>query len=592
MGASTCIYCATRSGFIGLQGCRVRARGVADLYYTSHPMSDHTSLPRSAFLQGETPPEDVHPPGVSAFGHAESVLQRRMEFEAMVSRISSLFIGLRTSDLDWGIDETLKLIGPFLGVDRCYISVIHAQADLMDFSNGWSMDGSPTPWEGRVNIPIDRLMPWAANRLRRLEGIAVYSVADLSPEAAVDQVTFRTARMDAFLFLPMAAQGELAGFIGVDSTRGEMEWTDDAVNLLKFAATLLGDSLDRRRIEEKMRNEHDFTNALLSAAGAVIIVTDTDGQIIRFNAAAEAISGFSAEQAVGQTPWELFIARDERASGRRIFRKVAAGEPGQAYEGTLIRSDGETRTISWSVTSILGEEGQVNFIILSGIDVSETKRLEAEVLNVAEREQSRIGHDLHDGLGQTLTGIEFMSHVLHQRLANQNHPEAAEMEQITSLIRDAIRTTRDLARGLSPVLLQSKGLSIALNDLAESTTRQMRGVRCNCQTDSHVPETPPDIAIHLYRIAQEAVNNATRHGKATVVTISLRLYDTMLELLIEDNGQGFPDNFDFGTGMGLRVMHYRAGIIRGNLQINQHPGEGVSIVCLMDSSRLPLKGVG
>ena len=542
-------------------------------------------------------PEDPPSPGIGPatrrIRRTESELQRRVEFEALVSRLTGIFVGLRSEDLDWGVHEALRQMGEYLRVDHCNVCVVHTHGQLMDHRYAWTARGTPSPWAGRVNIPLDRYLPWAANRLRRLDGIAVYSVETLDSEAAVDQATLRDAGVKSVILLPMAVQGEMVGFIGLDSTTSEMTWSDDAISLLKLMATIVGEALERKRIEEQLRSEHEFTNALLSAAGAIIIVTDIEGNIVRFNAAAEALTGYSAAEAVGQSPWDLFVASDERASGRRIFRKVAAGAPPHAHEGSLISREGERHTISWSTTSIAGGDGVVSYVIMSGIDVSETKRLEAEVLNVAEREQSRIGHDLHDGLGQTLAGIEFMSHVLQQRLANQSRPEAAEMEEITTLIRDAIRTTRDLARGLSPVLLQSKGLSIALNDLAESTTRQLRGVRCISESDPRAPDAPPEIAIHLYRIAQEAVNNAVRHGKATLITISLRLVDHLvMEVSVEDNGRGFPDDFDYGTGMGLRVMQYRASIIRGALQLSQRPGEGVCVSCTVDSSRFPLKGVG
>jgi signal transduction histidine kinase len=228
-----------------------------------------------------------------------------------------------------------------------------------------------------------------------------------------------------------------------------------------------------------------------------------------------------------------------------------------------------------------GANGRVAYVILSGIDITEMKRLEADVLNVAEEEQSRIGHDLHDGLGQHLTGIEFMSHVLQCRLSSRHAPEAAEMEEITRLIREAIAQTRDLARGLSPVVLQSKGLAVALADLAESTSRHLRGVHCHCSTPPSPPPIPKDTAIHLYRIAQEAVSNAVKHGKATEISIRLTHGDGQTTLAIDDNGSGFPGSTPASTGMGLRVMQYRAGIIGGRLSFTRLPSSGLSVQCTL-----------
>lgn len=543
----------------------------------------HAVLPARAVEDDSSVPMG---PVTRKIRRAETALQQRVEFEALVSRISGMFVRLRSADLDWGINQALRELGEFIGVDHCHICRIHSGGSLMDHTHTWSLRGDEKRWEGHVNIPIDRHIPWAVQRLRRLDGIAVYSVDALEPDAEVDQQTFRQQGIKSVIFVPMAVSGELVGYIGLDSTRMEMQWTDDAIALLKIVAAIIGDAMERRETEDALRQENAFNNALFSASGAVLIVADTEGRIIRFNQAAEEVTGLTADEAAGHCPWDLFVPRDEGPGERRIFRRLAAGAPATAHEGNIITRAGERRVISWSTTSIPSSDGTVAYVIMSGIDVTETKRLEADVLNVAEEEQSRFGHDLHDGLGQHLTGIEFMAHVLQQKLASREAPEAAEMEDIARLIREAIGHTRDLARGLSPVLLQSKGLAAALHDLAASATRHMRGVRCTCQAAEPLPPLNHETAIHLYRITQEAVNNATKHGRASEILIAIRQLDNHLELSIEDNGRGFPESTSTGTGgMGLRVMHYRAGIIGGTLHISQRPGEGVTIVCSLDLSR-------
>ena len=561
-------------------------RHITGMAITSHEEIEvrfsHHVLPARAFEEDANVPMG---PVTRKIRRAESALQQRVEFEALVSRISGMFVRLRSADLDWGIREALQQIGEFLRVDHCHVCRVHSGGALMDHTHTWTARGPRQHWEGRINAPIDRHIPWAAQRLRRLDGIAVYSVDALEPEAALDQETFREQGIKSVIFLPMAVQGELVGFIGLDSTRTEMHWTEDAISLLKIVAAIMGDAMERREGEESLRRENAFSYALFSATGAVLIVLDTEGRIIRFNPTAELLTGLSAAEAESCSPWDLFVPRDEQAGEQRIFRRIAAGAPPAAHEGTIITREGERRVISWSTTSIAAEDGTVAYVIMSGIDVTETKRLEADVLNVAEQEQSRLGHDLHDGLGQHLTGIEFMSHVLQQKLATRDAPEAAEMEDIARLIREAITQTRDLARGLSPVVLQSKGLAVALADLAASTTRHFRGVRCHCKSADTLPPIPPETAIHLYRIAQEATNNAIRHGKATQVIITIREAEHLFELSIEDNGRGFIENGSTSGGMGLRVMHYRAGIIGGTLQISQQPGQGVTVTCSLDFPR-------
>lgn len=520
---------------------------------------------------------------------AENALQQRVEFEALVSRISSLFVRLKSGEIDRGIHAALAEMGEFLRVDHCHLCRVYGGGELVDHTHEWAAGGQAHPWAGTRGLRLDGHLPWSAVRLRRLDGIAIYSVDTLSAEAAVDQATFRTQGIKSVIFVPMAVGGKLVGFIGLDSTQLEMQWTEDAISLLKIVGGILADALDRRRAEDALRKENDFTQALLNATGALFIVLDAEGKIVRFNHAAETVSGFMQEDVRGKMPWDLFIPRDERTAARRTFKQLTNEATASAFEGSVVSRFGKRRVISWSNTALLSEDGRtVEYVIMSGIDVTDTKRLEAEVLNVAEREQSRFGHDLHDGLGQHLTGIEFMSQVLSQRLAAKGRAEeAADLDQITGLIREAIGQTRDLARGLSPVVLQSKGLAVALQDLAGSATKHLR-LKCVCriQADGREAVEDPEMAIHLYRIAQEAVANAAKHGRATEVTMSLGNIEGRVELTVEDNGMGLPPDFTGGSGgMGLRVMQYRAGLIGGTLHIGAGTGGGVVITCAIEPVR-------
>src|SRR5204862_1425944 len=115
------------------------------------------------------------------------------------------------------------------------------------------------------------------------------------------------------IFVPMAVSGELVGFVGLDSTRMEMHWTDDAISLLKIVAAIIGDAMERRQSEDALRKENAFNNALFNASGAVIIVLDTEGRIIRFNPAAEEVTGLTSAETIGHCPWDIFVPRDERA---------------------------------------------------------------------------------------------------------------------------------------------------------------------------------------------------------------------------------------------------------------------------------------
>jgi len=214
---------------------------------------------------------------------------------------------------------------------------------------------------------------------------------------------------------------------------------------------------------------------------------------------------------------------------------------------------------------------------------AERGRLEQEILQIGERERQRIGRDLHDGLGQYLTGIELMSAVLELDLEKKNKSASREVAIITEHLRKAIFQTRMLARGLSPVQLDADGLILALEELAANTSELFK-IHCICETKQAVFLNDSTVSNHLYRIAQEAVTNAVRHGKSKIIKISVQFDKDYSTLQIESDGQLFPKMINQNSGMGLRVMQYRAKMIHATLDIQ--PGEkyGTIVKCTFPKS--------
>jgi signal transduction histidine kinase len=204
--------------------------------------------------------------------------------------------------------------------------------------------------------------------------------------------------------------------------------------------------------------------------------------------------------------------------------------------------------------------------------------LQKQVIEISEREQRRIGQDLHDGLGQQLTGLEMMCQALKNdpKLASNPARMRAELDNLSEHIRSAIKQTRSLAHGLTSFKIESGGLEIALADLAQSAT--VAGVvRCRFECLTPVALKDREVATHLYRLAQEAVNNAVKHSKCTQIIIELFRKKDMLHLQISDNGDGFASATNDGVGLG--VMQHRAGVIGAELIVKSKPGKGVAITC-------------
>ena len=212
------------------------------------------------------------------------------------------------------------------------------------------------------------------------------------------------------------------------------------------------------------------------------------------------------------------------------------------------------------------------------------QELEREILRTAEREQQRIGRDLHDSLGPHLAAIGYAVTFLANDLRDRAEPEVTKAEKISELVSDAISLTRGLARGIFPVQMDSSGLAIALDDLA-ATTSGLAGVAVSFSETGTTLIVDPETSMHLYRIAQEAVNNAVKHGESQKITIALSSEAGRTRLVIADDGRGMSGLSSDTQGIGLHSMQYRARALRGELQIQSEPNQGTIIICEIPESQ-------
>jgi signal transduction histidine kinase len=215
-----------------------------------------------------------------------------------------------------------------------------------------------------------------------------------------------------------------------------------------------------------------------------------------------------------------------------------------------------------------------------------SQRLEDEIINISEREQQRIGRDLHDGVCQYLVAIGFTASMLKQELEKRSKSDASRVEEIAGYLRDAASRVRQLARGLSPVDRDEGGLETAFEELAASTTK-LTGVNCSFVDSDAVPKLTGATTIHLFRIAQEAVSNAVNHGKAKNIVIALDASHGGYSLRISDDGIGFVTPAPEKGGMGLGTMRYRARVIGGYLEIQPNSPSGTVIMCTVNGQVLP-----
>ncbi|MGD0514496.1 MAG: PAS domain S-box protein [Terriglobales bacterium] len=339
------------------------------------------------------------------------------------------------------------------------------------------------------------------------------------------------------------------------------------------------DITELKRTEEALQEERNVVSAILHTVGALVVVLDPQGRIVRFNRACEQVSGYSFAEVKEKYFWDLCLVPEEAERFRIMVEQLRVESNARDYETSWVARDGSQRLIAWSSTTLPGDDGTPAYIIATGIDITERKRLEKAILEISAEEQRRIGQDLHDGLGQHLTGIAFMSKVQEQKLAEKGLAEAAEAARIVGLVNDAINKTRELAHGLLPVISDAHGLMSALKRWAVEV-EDLFNISCSLRIEEPVLIHDANMSTHLYRIAQEAVNNAIKHGQAKNIVISLFARNECGTLRIENDGLAMPEPSTNDSGMGMQIMHYRARMIGGSLQVESGGGRGITITCL------------
>src|SRR5262249_6390892 len=333
-----------------------------------------------------------------------------------------------------------------------------------------------------------------------------------------------------------------------------------------------------RHTAELQRAQERFVRAFQASPDAITITT-MDGRYIDVNPSYQRLSGHSRDEVIGRTTREVdqWVNPRDRTTVARLFR-----EQGVVYdfEAQFWTKSGAIREVLLSIEQI--ELDGTPCALTIAHDVTERRQLERELLEISEAERRRIGYDLHDSLGQHLTGIAFLSKVLAQRLKDHHSAEAAEAAQIVDFVNQAIAQARNLATGLAPVMLETYGLMFALQELA-ANIEALFHIACQVTSAQAIHMTDQAVATHLYRIVQEAVNNAVQHGQAQHITITLAVLPEGFTLTVYDDGVGFPAAGTAPHGMGLRIMHHRARMIGATLEVQPGAPGGTCVICTLDN---------
>jgi two-component system, NarL family, sensor histidine kinase UhpB len=378
----------------------------------------------------------------------------------------------------------------------------------------------------------------------------------------------------------------------------------------------------RRQTEETLKVEHSFREAIENSVPSGITAIDLEGRMTYVNPAFCEMVGWSELELLGAKPPFAYWPAEEEGKIAGAFAKILQGTaPPSGLEMQFRRRSGERFHVLLQVTPLKNSFGDVTGWVSSASDItelrraeealrrahdelemrvqhrtaelktanaklqaaiSERKRLEHELLEITEKERRRIALDLHDDLGQKLSGIAFMTKALEGRLAKQPSEAAREVAReaakIHTLVQETMNHASDLAHDLATLDFKEIDLPAALAMLA-SRAEELFHINCRFKPDGVIPSLDPNIVTQLYKISQESVTNAFKHGKAKRVSLGLTQRSEHLVLTVRNDGLPFPDLKGKGTGMGLRIMSYRASLINASLDVKAAGAHGTLVTC-------------
>jgi len=428
-------------------------------------------------------------------------------------------------------------------------------------------------------FPLDALRPGEPQRVKDIE--------ELPPPRPPILQALLEAGIRSILTMPLGEGAELLGDLTLGFTEpgsldreveeGAREMADHLTLALRHnrLEQAVRDEMEERiEAESRARTVQVRLDELLDSLDLGFLRTELDGAIVECNEAARRILRVPANEALIGRHVDSLLGPGETWQG--VLGQIRSGGTDHGSVRARIRRDDATP--AW--ISALGRvvrlpEGRT---VVEGVfqDNTEEVRLRQEVVEISTEERLRIGQDLHDDLGQHLTGLAFVARDLAGRLEDDEMPEAArQARELEELANTGVKKTRHLARGVQPPALKHRGLHGALEELARDVD-DLFGLAVRLRVDESLRTVSPSEASHLFRIAQEAATNAARHGNATSAEIRWEGEADGRILIVRDDGTGFGDS-ERGPGLGLRIMRYRARLLGGELHVTSEPGCGTSV---------------
>jgi PAS domain S-box-containing protein len=463
-----------------------------------------------------------------------------------------------TSDLKFALDRLLEIAVQLEGIDCGGVYLLNPETgDLhLEAHRGLSDAFAARISHYKADATEARLVKG---------GQTLYARHEQIPRSL--EVLWGGEGLRALAVVPVQHQGAVLGLLNLASYREDEIPPKTRVGIELIASQVAG-AIARIRAEESSRRSEAHLRTIINSAPIALLAADARGTITFEDGQALSAMGVKPGEHLRRSAAEVY--KDFPLMLENVRRALA----GEAFSSVL---EFASTVFECRFSPVRDKDRQPAGFIAVATDVTERFRLQREILEISDREQARIGQDVHDGLCQQLIGVTLKANSLEQSLNAQQRPEAAVARKICGLLDEAITESRRVCRGLYPIRLRTEGLVPALEELA-GTTSERHPVQCRCEADRQGPHCNVTTATHLYRIAQEALNNALKHSGARNLSIQLTESEGAIVLQIKDDGKGLDPAPRRSSGMGLHIMDYRARLIGGSLQI-QSDKNGTIVSC-------------
>jgi PAS domain S-box-containing protein len=518
-----------------------------------------------------------------------------------IADLATEFVNLASDAIPAAITDALGRIGRRADVDRAYVFVI--TGDRMTNTNEWCSDGTE-PQIGKLqDVPL-AAYEWCMARILRRDLLHIANVQDL-PADQPDRCLLMEEGIQSLLAVPMMSRSQVIGFVGFDAVRSAKRWTSEIVGSLRIVAAIFANAIERAKAEDALRNEKEFFTNLVDTMGSLVIVLAPDGRCIQMNRAFSDLTGLSIEELSGKG-WQRVVPEDSREAARRALRSALSGVRTQ-FEGLIHSANDGMRVILWSGAVIRGADGATGYVVLAGVDLTETLHLREQVeqgrrIDSLGRVAATIAHEFNN----VLMAIQPSAEIIRRR-PDQLVEVQRCAERIQRAVKRGVRITGEVTRFTRPAepIRQRLDATEWLHNLVD----EMRGMLAD-RPDSPVmievapQETHPAVYADPYQLHQVFSNLILNAAEATPpggqITISVREIDVH-EYLIEpgmesrwvhfevrDTGAGIsPAVLDRifeplfttkkrGTGLGLAVSHQIIKAHGGELSVETALGRGTT----------------